>query len=195
MRMIRKFYKPEMEKIFNLVLPNINLNAFCKNPETYRFSWISRFLCDSDINDVAIPEVKPDVPKAIIYTENEAIDKNGDKLESKPEMTEEKYISENYYKTPDAVGYPGARDPKKTGAYANWPHLDTACPLTPNVRKEKSKTHRWPDGIGIGFPKCGTSAISFIDCHPRFVFRDSEPYFWASPPAINIGLIAEFEKY
>ena len=59
-------------------------------------------------------------------------------------------------------------------------HRDTSCPVTPIGRYEKPRRHRWPDAIGIGFPKCGTGAMGFIDCHSKIVFREAEPYFWNS---------------
>ena len=45
MKMIRKYYKTDMDKIFKLVHPNIDLGTFCLNYESYRFAWLSRFLC------------------------------------------------------------------------------------------------------------------------------------------------------
>ena len=59
-------------------------------------------------------------------------------------------------------------------------HRDTSCPVTPIERYQKPRRHRWPDAIGIGFPKCGTGAMGFIDCHSKLVFREAEPYFWNS---------------
>lgn len=59
-------------------------------------------------------------------------------------------------------------------------HRDTACPKTPKSRFEKTLVQRWPDAVGIGFPKCGTGTLGFIDCHSKLVFREAEPYFWNS---------------
>ena len=59
-------------------------------------------------------------------------------------------------------------------------HRDTSCPVTPIERYNKTRKHRWPDAIGIGFPKCGTGTMGFIDCHSKIVFREAEPYFWNS---------------
>ena len=55
---------------------------------------------------------------------------------------------------------------------------DSACPLSQIKRFDKKLTLRFPDAIGIGFPKCGTSALSFLDCHSKFVFRRNDPYYW-----------------
>lgn len=44
---------------------------------------------------------------------------------------------------------------------------DTACLKTPNSRFDKKLIEKWPDAVGIGFPKCGTSTLSFLDCHSR----------------------------
>ena len=49
-------------------------------------------------------------------------------FENTPHAEYEKYIEANFYKTPAAKGYPNARNPNAIGAYANYPHLDTACP-------------------------------------------------------------------
>ena len=45
MKMIREFYKDEMNKIFKLVLPNVSIDQFCLEPDSYRFAWLSRILC------------------------------------------------------------------------------------------------------------------------------------------------------
>ena len=34
-----------------------------------------------------------------------------------------------------------------------------------------------PDVIGIGFAKCGTGALAFLDCHPSAVFRLNTWYY------------------
>jgi len=86
----------------------------------------------------------------------------------------QKYLNENYVKTGPALPPRGSTDPNNIGAFASYPHLNTACPMTSKSRISKKLEQRWPDAIGIGFPKCGTSATSFIDCHSKFVYRDGE---------------------
>ena len=58
---------------------------------------------------------------------------------------------------------------------------DTACVKTPYSRFYKKLTEKWPDAVGIGFPKCGTSTLSFLDCHSRsprdnFIFNNNITY-------------------
>jgi len=55
-------------------------------------------------------------------------------------------------------------------------HRDTACPKT--LKSVTGRISRYPDVIGIGFPKCGTSTLGFIDCHSKMVFREAEPYYF-----------------
>ena len=45
----------------------------------------------------------------------------------------------------------------------------TTCPMV--IRKETEQVHRLPDVIVIGFEKCGTGTVSFLDCHPDVVYR------------------------
>jgi len=45
MKMIRNYYEEEMEKIFNLVLPNVPKKEFCYKPEIHRFSWLAKTIC------------------------------------------------------------------------------------------------------------------------------------------------------
>lgn len=90
----------------------------------------------------------------------------------------ELYITDNYVATEHALAPKGSHNSNNIGAFAGLPHLDTACPLTSKTRLSSNRIQRWPDAISIGFPKCGTSALSFLDCHSKFVIRDSEPYFW-----------------
>lgn len=96
-------------------------------------------------------------------------------------------MMELYTVTPPAkpIYFPGPE-----GFSGGWPkleemalseHRDTACPRTPNDRFKKELIQRWPDAIGIGFPKCGTGTLGFIDCHSKLVFRESEPAFWNGP--------------
>ena len=40
------------------------------------------------------------------------------------------------------------------------------------------RTKRWPDIIGVGFPKCGTGTLAFLDCHDDIVFREAEGMLW-----------------
>jgi len=53
---------------------------------------------------------------------------------------------------------------------------DTACPVT--RVKNKNRVKRWPDIIGVGFPKCGTGTLAFLDCHDDIVFREAEGMLW-----------------
>ena len=56
---------------------------------------------------------------------------------------------------------------------------DTGCPVQiRNFTNTKPKKKRWPDAIGIGFAKCGTGSLAFLDCHPSIVFRKNEPNFF-----------------
>ena len=38
-----------------------------------------------------------------------------------------------------------------------------------------SRVDKWPNIISIGFGKCGTGSLAFIDCHSEIVFRAVEP--------------------
>ena len=38
-----------------------------------------------------------------------------------------------------------------------------------------NRIEKWPNIVTIGFSKCGTGALAFIDCHPDIVFRLVEP--------------------
>ena len=102
----------------------------------------------------------------------------------------------NYTQTPlakDITINPGVRFSGVWPMLSEMPyreHRDTACPLTPKDRFKKKLIKRWPDAIGIGFPKCGTGALGFIDCHSKFVFRESEPAFWNQPSRTMHGLRA-----
>ena len=51
--------------------------------------------------------------------------------------------------------------------------LDTSCPLRLKKRM-KHRVEKWPNVISIGFGKCGTGSLAFIDCHPDLVFRAVE---------------------
>ena len=52
----------------------------------------------------------------------------------------------------------------------------TTCPMV--IRKEtEEQVHRLPDVIVIGFEKCGTGTVSFLDCHPDVVYRSVILYF------------------
>ena len=47
------------------------------------------------------------------------------------------------------------------------------------TKKENQKRiKKWPDIIGVGFPKCGTGAMAFLDCHSDMVFREAEGMLW-----------------
>ncbi|CAG5078247.1 Oidioi.mRNA.OKI2018_I69.PAR.g8940.t1.cds [Oikopleura dioica] len=51
---------------------------------------------------------------------------------------------------------------------------DTSCPLAQN---EKGRIDKMPNLIAVGFGKCGTGSLSFLDCHSQIVFRFVEPAF------------------
>ena len=71
---------------------------------------------DSEISDTQnCPDIKIFRPANVTF-------------ENTPDAEYEKYIEANFYITPVAKGYPNARNPNAIGAYANYPHLDTACP-------------------------------------------------------------------
>ena len=97
-------------------------------------------------------------------------------------------ISRNFAQTPIKRFEP------RDKAYYNDKLLDHACPMTIRwfqkslslgIVKSKFLTvissefrggtgqlrHRIPDVIGIGFAKCGTGALAFLDCHPDITFR------------------------
>ena len=57
---------------------------------------------------------------------------------------------------------------------------DTACPLRLKNR-QSSRIDKWPNVITIGFGKCGTGSLAFIDCHSDIVFRLVEPVAFANP--------------
>ena len=80
-----------------------------------------------------------------------------------------------YTKTP----LPQLNPNSKSGYHGDgaW-NQDTACPSVKRTRLEKNLVFRWPDAVGIGFPKCGTGTLNFIDCHSRLVYRSAEPNFW-----------------
>ena len=63
---------------------------------------------------------------------------------------------------------------------------DTACPYTLNFNG--NRTERWPDAIGIGFSKCGTGTLHFLDCHSNIVIRENEPAFWSMNSFYSKGL-------
>ena len=66
--------------------------------------------------------------------------------------------------------------------------LYTACPAI--IRKSKlDRVHRLPDVISIGYDKCGTETLSFLDCHPSIVYRAFEFDFFNNETIID-GIIA-----
>lgn len=92
-------------------------------------------------------------------------------------------ISKLYYDTPMAKPPKGSYS-GFTGAFgllSEVPlsrHRDTACPKT--LKSTTGRIQRYPDVIGIGFAKCGTSTLGFIDCHSKMVFREAEPMYFNS---------------
>merc|ERR1712241_201987 len=85
------------------------------------------------------------------------------------------------------------RNQPRDKAYYNDKLLDHACPMT--VRSGVgSLRHRFPDVIGIGFAKCGTGAMAFLDCHPGITFRTTEPRFFSKEEMLDQILKAAKEK-
>ena len=108
-----------------------------------------------------------------------------EKLDEIDEVEEEKswkkFLAENYVETSLAKANPKSKNPNNLGGWVpETKHRDTACPLTRKERLGKKLEFRWPDAVGIGFPKCGTAALSFIDCHSKLVFRLNEPAYWTN---------------
>ncbi|CAG5113511.1 Oidioi.mRNA.OKI2018_I69.chr2.g7615.t1.cds [Oikopleura dioica] len=62
-------------------------------------------------------------------------------------------------------------------AYYDDKLLEHACPMEIR-RSTQTLRNRVPDIIGIGFAKCGTGALAFLDCHPSATFRTNEPRFF-----------------
>jgi len=68
------------------------------------------------------------------------LNENLDQPEIKPEvatnvtLTYEEYVQLNYVRTGKARPKIGSTNPDNIGAFASWPHLDTACPMTPKSR-------------------------------------------------------------
>ena len=50
--------------------------------------------------------------------------------------------------------------------------------MYPYQKENQKKIKKWPDIIGVGFPKCGTGAMAFLDCHSEMVFREAEGMLW-----------------
>jgi len=69
------------------------------------------------------------------------------------------------------------REEIRDKAYYDDKLLEHACPMEIR-RSEKIKRSRVPDIIGIGFAKCGTGALAFLDCHPSATFRTNEPRYF-----------------
>jgi len=92
-------------------------------------------------------------------------------------------ISRNFAQTPIKRFEP------RDKAYYNDKLLDHACPMT--IRGGTGQLrHRIPDVIGIGFAKCGTGALAFLDCHPDITFRTTEPRFFAKEAMLDHILTA-----
>jgi len=75
------------------------------------------------------------------------------------------------------------RSEPRDKAYYNDRLLDHACPMT--IRSSGNLRHRVPDVIGIGFAKCGTGALAFLDCHPDITFRTTEPRFFSKEAMLD----------
>ena len=104
-----------MSLLYSIVNPETSKLLFCNSPAQFRFSWLSKFVCQTK------PESKPEV-------------------EIKPEVAPnvtlgyEEYVKLNYVKTGKAVPPRGSTNPNNIGAFASYPHLNTACPMTPKSR-------------------------------------------------------------
>ena len=61
-------------------------------------------------------------------------------------------------------------------------------------KSSKPKVKRVPDVVGIGFAKCGTGALGFLDCHPRATFRTTEPRFFDQESRLSEILKADKEN-
>ena len=163
---IRKFYRPEMEKLFKIIYSKTTLSNFCATGEDEkRFLWLEKILCYE-------------------FQENNEISNEKD-------ITAD-YINDDnveYLKTGQAQPPRGSTNKNDIGYFPpKAPMLNTACPFTPKSRFLKTLEQRYPNAIGIGFPKCGTSTMSFLDCHSSFVYRDGEAYFWNDKKRLD-GLI------
>jgi len=76
------------------------------------------------------------------------------------------------------------REHPRDKAYYNDKLLDHACPYTIRSSTETPR-HRVPDVIGVGFAKCGTGALAFLDCHPHVTFRTTEPRFFTKEAMLD----------
>ena len=43
-KLLRDYFKPEMTKLFSLILPNETTNTFCSSPDN-RFAWLKLYVC------------------------------------------------------------------------------------------------------------------------------------------------------
>jgi len=75
------------------------------------------------------------------------------------------------------------REEPRDKAYYNDKLLDHACPMT--IRGSGLLRRKIPDVIGIGFAKCGTGALAFLDCHPDITFRTTEPRFFSKEQMLD----------
>ncbi|CAG5105391.1 Oidioi.mRNA.OKI2018_I69.chr1.g2090.t1.cds [Oikopleura dioica] len=76
-------------------------------------------------------------------------------------------------------------------AYWEGPVRETACPV--QIRRSlEPLERRVPDVVGIGFAKCGTGTLQFLDCHPRVTMRSTEPKIYNS---INTEIILKEMGY
>jgi len=70
-------------------------------------------------------------------------------------------------------------------AYHEGAVLEHGCPV--EIRKSLEPLEkRLPDVVGIGFAKCGTGTLQFLDCHPSVTMRSTEPKFYNSKNAFDI---------
>ena len=184
MKMVRHYYSHDMTLLYDAINPNLSKSLFCNSPNSYSFPWLANFVCpDLFQQPPKIPTMSSRLSTTPVLQTNPLSVIPTDPIEY------EKWVAENFVKTGKAQAPRGSTNPNNIGAFASYPHLNTACPMTPKSRLVKNLRQRWPDAIGIGFPKCGTSATSFIDCHSKFVYRDGEGYFWTNPKKVEQGLV------
>ena len=70
-------------------------------------------------------------------------------------------------------------------AYHEGAVMEHACPV--EIRKSLEPLEkRLPDVVGVGFAKCGTGTLQFLDCHPGVTMRSSEPKFYTQRNAAGI---------
>ena len=49
MTIIRNSYRGEMENLFHLIYPDLEMQEFCQKAKPTRFSWLKEFLCSGNV--------------------------------------------------------------------------------------------------------------------------------------------------